>query len=280
MHIDQHTELYGVTGFPLKHTLGPVMHNAAFFEAGLNAVYLAFETMHIAGCITGIRSLGIRGMSVTIPHKSSVIPLIDRVDSLAKDIGAVNTIVNRNNRLTGYNTDATGAIKALEKKVELPGKTCLVIGAGGAARAVAFMLKKRGVKITIVNRSAERGETLAGSLSCPFLPLKELKTAGADIIVQATSVGMFPREDECPVPEQALKGGMVVMDIIYNPLETKLLKAAKSRGCFTVNGLDMFVGQGAEQFRLWTGLEPPVDSMARAVKGILEKNRGIQNERD
>ena len=142
MIIDQHTDLYGVVGYPLCHTMSPIMHNTAFEVTGVNAIYLAFETRDIDGCLKGIKALGIKGMSITLPYKSSVISLLDEVDGLAKKIGAVNTIVNKGGHLVGYNTDAIGALKALEEKIELSGKTCLIIGAGGAARAIGFILKK------------------------------------------------------------------------------------------------------------------------------------------
>ena len=270
MIIDQHTKLYGVVGFPIGHSLSPAMHNNAFIKTGLNAVYLAFETGDINGCLEGMKAIHIKGMSVTIPYKSAVIPLLDKVDGLAKRIGAVNTIVNDSDRLIGYNTDAAGAFKALEEKVELSGKTCIIVGAGGAARAIGFILKEKGVELRVTNRSVERGKALALSLACPFIPLNNLEKATADLLIHTTPAGMAPRTEGCIVPEQTLKKGMVVMDIIYNPLETRLLTMARDRGCLTINGLDMFIHQGAEQFRLWTGLEAPVSTMSRAVKKVLE----------
>ena len=269
MIIDQHTTLYGVMGYPIGHSLSPAMHNAAFSAKGLNAVYLAFETRDLEGCIKGIRAIGIQGMSVTIPHKSRVIPLLDDVDDLAKRIGAVNTIVNHGGRLVGYNTDAMGALKALEEKVELSGKTCLIIGAGGAARAIGFILKESNVKIIVANRSVERGQELAFSLNCPFIPLDEIENTTTELLINTTPVGMAPQKDLCPVPSKIFRKGMVVMDIIYNPLETRLLTLAKTKECSTINGLGMFIHQGAEQFRLWTGLEAPITDMARAVERVL-----------
>ncbi len=272
MIINQHTKLYGVVGHPISHSLSPTMQNAAFSASGLNAIYLAFETRDIEGCLKGVRALGIGGMSVTLPHKSAVIPLLDEVDGLAKRIGAVNTLVNDDGKLIGYNTDAVGALNALATKTELSGKTCLIIGAGGAARAIGFILKEKGVELELANRSAERGRALARSLACPFMPLDELEETTADLLIQTTPIGMTPDEEGCPIPEQILKKGMVVMDIIYNPLETRLLTMARARGCLTINGLGMFIYQGAEQFRLWTGLEAPVNAMTRAVKEALTKN--------
>lgn len=271
MIIDQQTDLYGVVGSPIGHSLSPIMHNAAFSASGLNAVYLAFEATDMDGCLRGMNALGIKGMSVTLPHKSAVIPLLDQVDGLAKRIGAVNTIVNDEGRLIGYNTDALGALRALERKIELAGKTCLIIGAGGAARAIGYILRERSVRLTISNRSYRRGETLASSLQCPFIPLKEMNSIQEDLFIHATPVGMHPRDKECIISPEMLKQGTLVMDIVYNPVETKLLRMARARGCLTISGLEMFIHQGAEQFRLWTRLEAPINAMTKAVKEAIRK---------
>jgi shikimate dehydrogenase len=271
MIIDQQKDLYGVVGYPLSHSLSPRMHNAAFLASGLNAVYLAFETRDIDGCLKGMKALGIKGMSVTLPHKSAVIPLLDEVDGLAKRIGAVNTIVNNNGRLIGYNTDALGALKSFQDVVDLTGMKCLLIGAGGAARAIGFILKEEGVHLTIANRSPERGTELATSLQSPFVPLKDIRRIDEDILIQTTPVGMYPHKDQCLIPEHLLTESMVVMDIIYNPPETRLLKIARKKGCRIINGLGMFIYQGAEQFRLWTGVNPPISAMKQSVKEAFRK---------
>ncbi len=271
MKIDEETELYGVVGYPIRHSLSPTMHNAAFSATNINAVYLAFEVQDMAGCLKGMKALNMKGLSVTMPHKTTVIPLLDEVDDLAAKIGAVNTIVNRNGRLIGYNTDATGALKALEEKVDLKGKTGIIIGAGGAARAIGYILKDKGLDITVVNRSIERGRALAQALSCPFIPIAALEEISADILINTTPVGMMPHTEACIVTEQTLKKGMVIMDIIYHPLATRLITMAGAQGCLTVNGLTMFLYQGAEQFRIWTGREAPMDIMADAVKQVLKQ---------
>jgi shikimate dehydrogenase len=267
--IDRKTQIYGVIGYPLGHTLSPVMHNAAFKANGLKAVYLPFETRDLPGALAGMRALGIRGMSVTLPHKAAVIPLLDTVDDLAKKIGAVNTVINKGGRLIGTNTDALGAFRALKEKTRLTGKAGLIVGAGGAARAIGFLLKEKGVHLTLTNRSRERGEALADFLNCPFLPLEEMAIAEFDLLVQTTSVGMVPHEDRCLLEPENLKKGMIVMDVIYNPLETRLIRMARDRGCTPINGLTMFIHQGAEQFRQWTGLHPPLSEMTEAVKSAL-----------
>jgi len=267
--IDQRTNLYGVIGYPLGHSLSPAMQNAAISAGNLNAVYLALETRDLKNCMKGVRALGIKGLSVTIPYKTDIMPLLDEVHPLADRIGAVNTVVCNNDRLTGYNTDAVGLLRALEEKTDLPGKRALILGAGGAARAAGFVLKESGIEVTIANRSEDRGRALARALSCSFLPLDHLKSVSHDLLINTTPVGMTPHEDQCPVPDTVLRGGMIVMDIIYNPLETLFLKRARKQGCFTINGLTMFVYQGAEQFRLWTGMEPPIDTMNLAVEKAL-----------
>jgi shikimate dehydrogenase len=269
MKIDQKTKLYGIIGYPVEHSLSPVMHNAAFMEAGINAVYMAFETKDPEGSLKGIRALGIGGVSVTIPHKSDVIPSLDHVDVLAGKIGAVNTIVNESGSLAGYNTDAIGALKALEDKIPVKGKSGVLVGAGGAARAIGYILVENGVDLTICNRSANRGEALAGDLGCRYIAFNKLEDAQTDILINTTSVGMFPNIDDCIVSENAFKEGMVVMDIVYNPLETKLLSIAKRKGCTTIDGLGMFIQQGVEQFRLWTGIDAPVQVMKDVVRKML-----------
>jgi shikimate dehydrogenase len=264
--IDRKTQIYGVIGYPLGHTLSPVMHNAAFKANGLNAVYLSFETRDLPGALAWMRALVIRGMSVTIPYKTAVIPLLDGVDDLAKKIGAVNTIINKGGRLIGTNTDALGAFRALKEKTKLSGKTGLIVGAGGVARAIGFLLKEKGVGLTLTNRSRKNGEELADFLNCPFLPLEEISKVESDLLVQTTPIGMVPHEDQCLLEPENLKKGMIVMDVIYNPLETRLLRMARDRGCTPINGLTMFIHQGAEQFRRWTGLHPPLAEMTEAVK--------------
>lgn len=271
MIIDQYTDIYGVIGNPVRHSLGPAMHNAAFREKGINAVYLAFEATVPGDCIRGVRSLGIRGLSVTIPFKSDIIPFLDEVDDLALRIGAVNTVVNKEGSLRGYNTDAPGALRALEEKTGVSGRRVVIIGAGGAARAIGYMLKEKGEMVVVSNRSPDRGMALCRDLDCEFVEQGKLPDLDMDIIVNTTPVGMSPEIDRSPVPEKVFKAGMVAMDVIYNPLETRFLAAAKARGCETVNGLSMFIYQGAEQFRLWTGLEAPVDVMTSAVKRELER---------
>lgn len=267
--INAQTELYGVFGHPVAHSLSPVMHSAAFRELGINAVYLAFDVVDLKGAVDGVRALNLNGLSVTIPHKISIMVLLDEIDPLAEKIGAVNTIVVREGRLIGCNTDGEGAITALREKTELGDKRIAVIGAGGAARAVGFTARRNGGNVTIVNRSVEKGEQLADDLDADFVPLAEFN-GECDILVNTTPLGMAPETDRAPVPEALLQPGMVVMDIVYNPLTTRLLRDAAARGCTTVDGVAMFVHQGAMQFERWTGRPAPVDLMRRTVLSELE----------
>jgi len=267
--IDTHTAVFGVIGKPITHSLSPLMHNAAFTHSGRNAVYLAFEVTDIKAAVSGIRGLGITGVSITIPHKVSVIPLLDALDPLAEKIGAVNTLVWKDGKLRGYNTDCTGAVQALAKKSRITGKQVIVLGAGGAARAVGFGIAARGGQVTIVNRTESRGKTLASALNMPFCPLSQVSGLEWDILINTTSIGMAPKPDAMPVPAQFLVKGKVVMDIVYNPVDTLLLRTAAKKGCITVDGVSMFVNQGARQFELWTGTEAPIVIMEKAVREAL-----------
>lgn len=268
--VDARTALFGVFGNPVSHSMSPAMFNRAFSETGINGVYLAFKVENIRRAIDGVRAIGLRGISVTIPHKTAVIPLLDELDPMAEKIGAVNTISNRNGRLLGSNTDCAGAVSALKAAGALEGQRVAVLGAGGAARAVAFGLVSEGAQVTIVNRSRDNGERLAGELGIDFEPLDRFSGRHCQVLVNTTPLGMVPETDTCPVPGTILHREMVVMDIVYNPMKTRLLEAAEARGCRIVDGLSMFVRQGALQFEAWTGVTAPMSAMADAVRSILE----------
>jgi len=257
--------LFAVFGDPVGHSLSPVMHNSALAQAGLDGCYLAFRVEDIAAAVNGIRGLGIRGASITIPHKITVMKYLDQLDPLAADIGAVNTIVNRRGVLHGYNSDCSGAIKALSEKTVIHGQDVAVLGAGGAARAVGFGVKQEGGRLTIINRTRQKGEKLALDLDCEFKLLSEVKQLPYRIIINATSAGMAPHDDSVPLNTDLLESGIVVMDMVYNPLKTRFLAQAEKIGCATVDGVAMFVNQGAVQFELWTGRKAPVDVMRRVV---------------
>ncbi len=261
--------VFAVFGDPVAHSLSPVMHTSAFLHAGLDNYYLAIRVSSIADAMQAVRALDIRGVSITLPHKIGVMACLDELDDMAQRIGAVNTIVNRAGRLYGYNSDWQGAAAALAEKTAINGRQVAVIGAGGAARAVAFGIRKKGGQVTILNRSRQRGEKLAAELDAEFMPLQEVKKLACEIVINATSVGMTPHQDASPIAPSALQKEMVVMDVVYTPMKTRLLAAAEALGCTTIDGLGMFVYQGAAQFELWTGTEAPVDIMRRAVRETL-----------
>ena len=263
------TAVYAVIGDPISHSLSPVMHNRAFAHIGHNGVYVPFRVTDIQAAVTGIRAFEIKGASVTIPHKVSVMRYLDDIDPKALEIGAVNTIVNRNGHLVGYNSDYLGAIKALTKQTHLRGQTVVIIGAGGAARAIGFGVIHAGGRVLILNRSADKGQSLADDLGAEFRPLSECRSIVGQILVNTTPVGMFPHADEMPITNDLLTPDLTVMDIIYNPLKTRLLKEAQNLGCKTIGGLSMFVYQGAFQFELWTGESAPIDVMTAAVEKTL-----------
>jgi shikimate dehydrogenase len=278
------TRICGLIGDPVEHSMSPAMHNAAFAASGLDFIYIPFrvEKERLGESIGGMRGLNIRGLNVTIPHKVAVIPFLDGLDELAEKIGAVNTIVNDNGRLTGHNTDAGGFLRALmESGIEPAGKKVVVLGAGGVARAIAFTLAGNGASPIIMNRKLEFGwaVSLANQLEQAFnikveaLELSEANLEAAlrraDILVNATSVGMSPNADETPVPRRLLKAEMAVFDVVYNPRKTRLLAEAGAAGAVTISGLEMLVWQGALAFEMWTGRKAPAALMREeALKAL------------
>jgi 3-dehydroquinate dehydratase/shikimate dehydrogenase len=272
--INKETRLYGIVGNPVSHSMSPVIHNSSFMEKGLNSVYVPMKVLNIETFIKDFRKMDFQGFSVTIPHKESILPLLDDIDPVAGKIKAINTVVNKDGKLTGHNTDCMAAVKGLEdgmggNRGTLKGKKVAIIGAGGAARAIAFGLKEKGCDITIYNRTLERAKRLSNDVGCKFSRFEETSELNTDILINSTSIGMFPNVEESPVPKDVLKKDMIVFDAVYNPIETRLLRDAGGRGCHTVNGLTMFINQAAEQFRLWTGIEPSVELMENIAKNML-----------
>ena len=282
MAISGKTRLCGLIGDPVEHSMSPVMHNAAFAKIGLDYLYIAFRVKkeEVGKAIEGMRALNIRGLNVTIPHKVDVIKFLDELDPLAEQIAAVNTIVNDDGVLTGYNTDGAGFLQTLlESGVEPEGKNIVILGAGGASRSISFTLADRGAHLVILNRLEELSwaQELASRISQIFgkeVAALELNGGNlarhlgkADILVNATSVGMSPNTGQTPVPADLLKPGLITFDIVYNPIKTKLLKDAEAAGAKTIGGLDMLIWQGALAFEMWTGLKAPVEVMkAEAIK--------------
>ncbi len=249
--IDSNTQLYAVFGHPVRHSKSPFLHNFLFRQHELNAVYLAFEIHDIGSAVQTIRDLNIQGVSITIPHKETVMEHLDWIDPIARQVGAVNTIVNSSGTLKGYNTDIDGAMAPLLMHGIKHKKVC-VLGAGGAAQAIACGIRNQGADLYVVNRSREKGEKLAQTFNGMFIESLELKQINPDIIVNTTPVGMFPHTTESPVSEDVFKPGMIAMDIVYNPLKTRFLTLAEQNRCHIIDGLNMFIRQGIAQFKLWT----------------------------
>lgn len=280
MDIDAQTQFCGVIGNPVGHSLSPAIHNAAFRKLGLNFVYLAWQVDTIGDAIKGLRALGnFRGASVTIPHKVAAIPFLDHVETTAQRIGAINTIVGEKGDLTGYNTDATGALRALrEGRIDLKGRRIVVLGSGGAARAIAFALAAESCaeKLTLLGiDDVERTKLAQDVRSQATLTVEDVHLdedslrrvlPAAQMLIHCTPVGMSPKADTTSVPASLLHAGLSVMDIVYNPLETRLLKDAKHAGCKTIQGLEMFLNQAVAQFELWTNQPAPVDVMRRVLE--------------
>ncbi|MEY8191201.1 MULTISPECIES: shikimate dehydrogenase [Bacillales] len=276
-------KIYGVMGDPIAHSMSPDIHNDAFEKENIEAVYHHFHVTKegLNDAVKGMKALGIEGFNITIPHKTSIIPFLDEVDELALAIGAVNTVVNKNGRFIGYNTDGKGFFKSLcdEISSDIKAKKTLVIGAGGAARAIYFTLVKEGVKqVDIANRTKERAAQLVSD--CPYDKVSkalsiieaEESLSQYDLIIQTTSSGMSPELDHSPLKVDQLKTGAIVSDIIYNPLQTKLLREAGEKGAETQNGLGMFINQAALAFEIWTGIMPDTARMTDIVLNKLGGN--------
>lgn len=281
------TVVCGIIGDPIEHTMSPPMHNAAFKQLRLDYIYVPFnvKSSELHQAIEGMKALNIKGLNVTIPHKTTVMNFLDEIDPLAEKIGAVNTIVNNKGVLTGYNTDVLGFLEVFHNKdIELNGKNVLVLGAGGAAKAVCVALAEDNANLIILNRKLELAwaQTLAKNIAQNYsvnVSSDELNRENliqalnmTDIIINATSVGMSPNTNETLIDTDLLCANMVVFDVIYNPPQTRLLKEARAAGAVTIGGTDMLVYQGAIAFEKWTGQKAPVDLMREAVLKLLSVN--------
>jgi shikimate dehydrogenase len=276
------TAVVGIMGDPVEHSLSPPMHNAAFKQLKMDYVYVPFQVKpeNLASAINGARSMGIKGLNITIPHKRDVINYLDEIGQAAQLIGAVNTLKFDKNTLTGFNTDGVGAVKAIEEVIPVKGKKIIIIGAGGAARAVSFQLLFSGAgKVLIANRTRENAckltadlaENFAASVGCLGLDdklIEELRDT--DVLINTTPVGMHPHEDQKPiVSSDMMHQDLVVNDIVYNPLKTGLIREAEKAGAKTINGTKMLIYQGLESFRIWTGINPSFEVFEAALmKGL------------
>lgn len=266
MNISAKTKICMVIGDPIEHSLSPQIHNAGYEKLGIDTdyVYVAcnVKVENIEDFVKGIRAMQIRGVSCTIPHKLEVMKYLDNIDEIAGKIGAVNTIVNEDGVLKGYNTDWFGVVTPLEKITSLENKRVALIGAGGAARAVAYGVTQRGAKLTIFNRTIEKAQIIAKELGGNARSLDTIEEVkNMDIIFNATSIGLHPNENESPLAKEVITDKHIVFDAIYVPYETKLLRDAKQQGARTIHGMEMLLQQGIAQFKLYTGHDAPEKTM-------------------
>ena len=276
--VDAKTQITGLIGNPVGHSISPHLHNAAFAEAKLNAIFIPIEVNDVAAFLRRMvrpssREIewNLRGLSVTAPHKSRVISHLDWIDEATREIGAVNTIVIEGDELHGYNTDAIGFIAPLKRRQQsLADLSCAVIGAGGAARAVVWALKANGVVVTMFARDEAKSETLAQQFGVKWAALSNARFRDFGMVVNATPLGTHGKaEQETPATHDQLRGVRLAYDLVYNPSETRFLSEARAAGCETIGGLEMLIAQGTEQFKLWTGKQPNVDLMRAAAIGRL-----------
>ena len=250
---------------------GITVHNAGYRALGLNFMYKTFAINDIKGAIIGVRSLGIRGCSVSMPFKEKVIPFLDRLDPLAKKIGAVNTIVNDNGQLIGYNTDVIAVEKSLKPLQIKNDKDIIIFGAGGVSRAILVALKNLKLKnVTLTNRTKRKGEKLAKEFNVNFIQWSKRENVKADVIINATSIGMIPNIFSSPISKKKIKNSQIVMDVVVTPPKTKLIKIANKQGKITVDGLKLSLYQAFTQFKLYTGRNPPIQVMQKAATTLYE----------
>jgi shikimate dehydrogenase len=267
LEVDAKTIVCASLANPNRGSKSPKMHNAGFEAIGINFVYVAFEPekKYLKDAIMGIRGLGIKGVSVSKPYKEEVIQYLDEIDPIAQAIGAVNTILNHKNKLIGYNSDWIGAVRAVEQETPIKNKKIVIVGAGGAAKAIAYGLKKAGGIVLIYNRSQEKAKQLVEDFGLELSGnLEDLsKVEDYDILVNATSVGSNPNTDYSIIPEHILLEDKIVLDVVIDPIDTLLIKRARERRCHVVNGLKMLIFQGAFQFKLFTGSDAPLGAMEK-----------------
>jgi len=268
--VDQATQVYGVAGDPVSHSLSPVMMNAAFRRETVNAVYLALHARSLKDLMACVQDIPIRGLSITMPYKQEILPLLENSDPLTRQIGACNTLVRAaDGKLYGFNTDVAGVIVPLEQRMSLAGIRVLIVGAGGVARAAAFGLKAKGSEVFLTNRTVEKGQTLARQAKVKYMKRPDVAKQQFDVIINATPVGMNNTK-QTPLDEKELNT-KYIFDLVYTPAETRLVKMARARNIQVIPGLEMFVQQGARQFEIWTGKPSPIAEMAYVVSKALER---------
>lgn len=282
-HITRETLLFGVLGDPIAQSKSPLIHNAALRHCGLDAVYLPLRVPAdlLQETLEEYEKIGFTGYSVTIPHKEAILQFCEMLDDQTDEIGAANTLFQTEGEWAATNTDANAALESLVRglrrspsgRTDLVGRKVLILGAGGVGRAVAYVLSKQGAALTIANRSRERGKALAAELGCQFVSWENRGSESFEILINCTSVGMFPKLNETPFEAHWMSDSAVVVDTIYNPEQTLLLKSAKERGCTTVSGVEMFIRQAAMQFELFTSMDGPMDYMAETLRRAMSAAR-------
>jgi 3-dehydroquinate dehydratase/shikimate dehydrogenase len=270
-HLDQATRIFGVAGNPIAHSLSPLMHNTAFRRESVNAILLPLKVKSLDDLLTVVRELPLGGVAVTMPLKQEVLPHLANMDPLTARIGACNTLrTGADGKLYGFNTDVAGIVRPLERRLKLKGARVVVLGAGGAARAAVFALVDQGAEVFVVNRTHEKAVALARQAKAKSLKHELLAKQRFDVLINSTPCGMAGNKQALPIAESELNASLV-FDMVYNPLDTPLLKLAKSRGLHVISGLEMFVQQGARQFEIWTGKPAPESEMARVVELELRR---------
>jgi 3-dehydroquinate dehydratase/shikimate dehydrogenase len=272
LNLTHRSKVYGVIGDPIGHSLSPLLQNTAFASRGLDAIYVPFLVRDLRDYLKAIEPFGIAGFSVTLPHKEKILRHLDACDPLAAEIGAVNTVAVRSGRLYGYNTDYAGVLRAIGKRVSLPSSRVLLFGTGGSARAAAFALKRAGANVFICGRRWDRAKALAHDVGGEIVDRRLLKRESFEMIVNCTPVGMYPKGG-CPFKANELNC-RVVMDLVYRPRQTELLRLAEKLGKVTISGVEMFLEQGYEQFKIWTGRPAPEAAMRRALTSALDAEEG------
>jgi 3-dehydroquinate dehydratase/shikimate dehydrogenase len=278
--INADTQVYGVIGDPIGHSLSPLVHNAAFRHCGINAVYLPFRVPRgeLEQFLKTYEQLPVRGYSVTIPHKEAAASVARQKDTAVGLTQAANTLIRGENGFSAFNTDYGAALESLLSNMPpsadggpptLQSRVVLLLGAGGVARAIAHAVHREGALVTIANRTAERARQLADEVGCRWVDWPARHNVSCEVVINCTVVGMHPNLDESPLHHSCLKPGLVVFECIYTPETTLLVKEARNRGCHVITGVDMFVRQAAQQFRLFTGQEPPLDVMQQTVRRAL-----------
>jgi 3-dehydroquinate dehydratase/shikimate dehydrogenase len=277
--ITPESEIFGVIADPVAHSFSPLIHNAAFMHAKMNRVYVPFRVPReeLPQFMHDCRELGVKGLSVTIPHKEEILHHVHKIDEASQEVGASNTVVWKDDEPLGFNTDYRAAMASIDRlltssggeSTSILGNTALVLGAGGVARPIVYGLKKRGADVVIANRTPQRADDLATRFQCRAVPWSLRHTIKPDLLVNCTPLGMHPNMDESPFPAMYLRAGMFVFDTIYNPEQTLLIKEAREAACETVTGVEMFVSQAAHQFRLFTGEEPPVEIMRQSFRRAI-----------